>query len=225
MSASAVPLPSSPRKRWNIWNKACKQKTLMVCDEIHQDKHIIEACIWFSFNRKSVYMHVLPLQNIHATEQPYSKKTVWFPRSLIELLLPKGHKFSLFHAFFTYRGREMYSMHPQCRDLLWGKERRCGKTDTSCLLSLSPQHQHLATNPGWCHSVGHRESHDPHQSPTEVPQVSQNALLSGWLSPSLLQDGIYGMSEGHGQLLLKPGGFTGISGIISFKRYKAPMAD
>lgn len=149
-----------------------------------------------------------------------------FHDSLIELLLPAGLTISS-HFFMLFLScRAMYSMRSQSRewDLLWGKERRCGKTDTSCLPSLSPQHQHLATNPGWCHSVGHHGSHDPHQSPTEVPQVSQNALLSGWLSPSrsLTQDGIYGMSEGHRQLLLKPGGFTGISAL---KRYKAPMAD
>lgn len=47
------------------------------------------ACIWISFNKKSVYMHVLLLHKT-ATEQPYSKVIVWFPWSLIELLLPAG---------------------------------------------------------------------------------------------------------------------------------------
>lgn len=43
---------------------------MIPCDDVNQDKHIMEAFIWISFNKKSVYMHVLFL---HAAEQPYSK--------------------------------------------------------------------------------------------------------------------------------------------------------
>lgn len=54
---------------------------------------------------------------------------------------------------------------------------------------LSPQRQHVATNPGWFHGVGHYGSHDPRHSPADIPQVSQNALFSDWFS--LIQDGLW----------------------------------
>lgn len=70
----------------------------MVCDDVNQDKHIIGACIWISFNKKSVYMHVLLLHKT-ATEQPNLKMIVIPNRTIITCR--HSNKFSLFHALFS----------------------------------------------------------------------------------------------------------------------------
>lgn len=103
MSASAVLLPSSPRKRVKHEIRLTSAKTLMVCDDVNQDKHNMGT--WIYLNKKSVYMHVL-LSHKTATEQPYRKVIVW---SLIELLLtglPIGLHF--FMLFFCYSCKATY---------------------------------------------------------------------------------------------------------------------
>lgn len=99
------------------------------------------------------------------------------------------NRVSLFHALSLL----LLKSNVHKVNLLWDKEMCGGKNYMSCLPSLSPQHQHMATNPGWCHGVGHYGSHDPHHSPADIPQVSQNALLSDWFSHSrsLIQDGLW----------------------------------
>lgn len=77
----------------------------MVCDDVNQDKHIMEACIWISFNKKYVYMHVLFL---HAMQKPYSKEIV-IPIILKRTIIT-SNCILLFILFLSYNCRAIYNM-------------------------------------------------------------------------------------------------------------------
>lgn len=85
MSASVLFYSETVLVKGETWNKACKQKALMVRDDVNQDMHYIGACIdlvSYKKKKKSVSMHTLLS---HKTAQQKALIVKVSARALMEL--------------------------------------------------------------------------------------------------------------------------------------------